>query len=91
MLAQDMIQLEQYMDFLRNRTFRQTLLCHASQVVDRSLDPGHVETLYFSSPMRLCRMNGSDGTVTGSTRFCHGETRIETADPLIAAARSPNW
>ena len=27
MLAADMLHLEQYMDFLRNRTFRQTLLC----------------------------------------------------------------
>jgi methyltransferase-like protein/SAM-dependent methyltransferase len=28
MLSQDAIHLEQYMDFLRNRMFRQTLLCH---------------------------------------------------------------
>ena len=28
MMAADVVHLEQYMDFLRNRTFRQTLLCH---------------------------------------------------------------
>jgi SAM-dependent methyltransferase len=30
-LAADQVHLEQYMDFLRNRMFRQTLLCHAEQ------------------------------------------------------------
>jgi len=28
MLSSDIIPLEQYMDFLRNRMFRQTLICH---------------------------------------------------------------
>src|SRR5262249_34675400 len=28
LLAPDLVQTEQYMDFLRNRRFRQTLLCH---------------------------------------------------------------
>ena len=28
-MADDEVQFEQYLDFLRNRTFRRTLLCHA--------------------------------------------------------------
>src|SRR5262249_54989575 len=31
MVSPDLIHMEQYMDFLRNRTFRQTLLCHDHQ------------------------------------------------------------
>ena len=27
-ISPDMLRMEQYMDFLRNRMFRQTLLCH---------------------------------------------------------------
>ena len=37
MLAADVIHLEQYMDFLRNRTFRQTLLCHEDLRFSRRL------------------------------------------------------
>jgi methyltransferase-like protein/SAM-dependent methyltransferase len=36
-LAHSLVELEQYMDFLRNRTFRQTLLCHQEVAVSRTL------------------------------------------------------
>jgi methyltransferase-like protein/predicted O-methyltransferase YrrM len=38
-LAKDTIDAEQYMDFLRNRTFRQTLLCHEANHVNRAVRP----------------------------------------------------
>ncbi|MGD8834517.1 MAG: class I SAM-dependent methyltransferase [Desulfobacteraceae bacterium] len=38
-LAKDTIDAEQYMDFLRNRTFRQTLLCHEANRVNRAVRP----------------------------------------------------
>jgi methyltransferase-like protein len=38
-LSHDTIEAEQYMDFLRNRTFRQTLLCHKANQVNRALHP----------------------------------------------------
>ncbi|QDU64557.1 putative S-adenosyl-L-methionine-dependent methyltransferase [Planctomycetes bacterium Pan216] len=39
-VSNDEIRIEQYMDFVRNRTFRQTLLCHESQKVHRHLNAG---------------------------------------------------
>jgi methyltransferase-like protein len=51
-VCNDMIQLEQYMDFLRNRTFRQTLLCHAEQTPNYSLDPGILAPFFFGSSLR---------------------------------------
>ena len=42
-LGRDIVETEQYMDFVRNRTFRQTLLCHADIALNRDLKP---ETLY---------------------------------------------
>ncbi len=33
-------EMEQYMDFVRNRTFRQSLLCHASQAIQHQLKAG---------------------------------------------------
>jgi methyltransferase-like protein/SAM-dependent methyltransferase len=47
-LAQDTIEAEQYMDFLRNRTFRQTLLCHESNQVNRALRPAMLIDNNFS-------------------------------------------
>ena len=37
--AHDVVEMEQYMDFVRNRTFRQTLLCHKERNVSRKLRP----------------------------------------------------
>ena len=36
-IAPDIIRMEQYMDFLRNRTFRQTLLTHRGVTLNRHL------------------------------------------------------
>lgn len=38
-MSQDIIEMEQYMDFLANRTFRKTLICHAHQPIQRNLTP----------------------------------------------------
>lgn len=37
-LSKSTVEMEQYMDFLRNRSFRQTLLCHAELPLQRSLN-----------------------------------------------------
>jgi methyltransferase-like protein len=36
-ISRDIIRAEQYMDFLRNRLFRRTLLCHKEQPLERNL------------------------------------------------------
>jgi methyltransferase-like protein len=48
-IARDLIQREQYLDFLRNRTFRKTLLCHASVALDRSPGPEIVRQFRLAS------------------------------------------
>jgi SAM-dependent methyltransferase len=42
---------EQYLDFLRVRRFRQTLLCHAELVLDRALTAGRIERFSVASPV----------------------------------------
>jgi methyltransferase-like protein/2-polyprenyl-3-methyl-5-hydroxy-6-metoxy-1,4-benzoquinol methylase len=49
MLAADIIRLEQYMDFLRNRMFRQTLLCHADIHLSRRLRGEMIAGFYAAS------------------------------------------
>lgn len=49
MLASDQIQAEQYMDFLRNRTFRETLLCKESAAPNWTVQPDAVRVLHVAS------------------------------------------
>lgn len=51
-MAHDLIELEQYMDFLRNRTFRKTLLVHEEVRISRQLRPERVQSLYVASNAR---------------------------------------
>jgi methyltransferase-like protein len=43
--------MEQYLDFLRNRKFRQTLLVHQKTDLKRGIEPTRVHNLFVSSPM----------------------------------------
>ena len=51
-LARDVVEMEQYMDFLRNRTFRKTLLCHQSIPVNRTLKANRVMGMHIASRAR---------------------------------------
>jgi SAM-dependent methyltransferase/methyltransferase-like protein len=48
-IATDLIDLEQYLDFLHNRTFRRTLLCHQGQALERKPNPDQARAFRFSS------------------------------------------
>jgi len=51
-LASDQIQAEQYMDFLRNRMFRETLLCAEKHAVSWSVVPESLRELHIASAAR---------------------------------------
>lgn len=48
-LAGNLIDMEQYLDFLQNRPFRRSLLCHEGIVLNHALRPESLATLYVSS------------------------------------------
>ena len=48
-LSQDLIHTEQYMDFVRNRMFRRTLLCHDNLTLKRILAPEDLTGLLVAS------------------------------------------
>ena len=50
-IAPDIIRFEQYLDFLRNRTFRRTLLCHAEVALRRELTPETIAGYRVSSAL----------------------------------------
>lgn len=50
-IAPGIVQMEQYLDFLRNRKFRQSLLCRAEIQPDRSIEPSRLQRLSVSAPL----------------------------------------
>jgi len=48
-ISKDLIAAEQYMDFLRNRLFRQTILCHREIFLERTLVADSLEGLLIAS------------------------------------------
>jgi SAM-dependent methyltransferase len=52
MAGGDIVAREQYLDFLKCRKFRQTLLCHAQVAVDRQPKPEWLTRCYVASPAR---------------------------------------
>ncbi len=75
MLASDQVMAEQYMDFLRNRMFRETLLCHAAQSPSWSVVPDSLRALHVSSFAR--------------PQPAEGQTELNTADESPITYRSP--
>ncbi|MGH2833983.1 MAG: methyltransferase regulatory domain-containing protein, partial [Solirubrobacteraceae bacterium] len=52
-LPDDVVVREQYLDFFKNRMFRQTLLCHADAPVSRELDEMQIERFAISSQAQV--------------------------------------
>lgn len=50
-LSGDLILREQYLDFLKCRKFRQTLLCHREVQLDRTLKPEQIARFSVASPL----------------------------------------
>ncbi len=64
MLSYDLIHLEQYMDFLRNRMFRQTLLCHKNVQANYALRGEQLAAFHVASPAKPARAP-ADGASQG--------------------------
>ena len=52
-MSRDMIELEQYLDFLKFRTFRRTLLCHEEIEVNRTFSQKTIYNLYLQSRAKI--------------------------------------
>jgi methyltransferase-like protein/trans-aconitate methyltransferase len=51
-LTSDVVHIEQYSDFLMNRTFRQSLLVSAGRVPQRAVDAGIIRSMFVGSSIR---------------------------------------
>lgn len=88
-MAATTVALEQYMDFLRNRTFRRSLLCHREVRLSGRLAPERLGQFYLASPAKPESKEpvdlNSDAAVT--YRGPDGKT-LTSNHPLTKAAMS---
>jgi len=85
-LGDNLIDQEQYLDFLKCRKFRQTLLCHQNISVDRDSKPKDLGAFYVAAPLNPpatgCEVSSSEAaefrTPTGAS--------ITVDQPIIKAA-----
>jgi Predicted regulatory domain of a methyltransferase len=84
-ISSDVIQMEQYMDFVRNRMFRQTLLCRKEIQLDRSLNPERIFELYVASSSEpetpIADLRSRDRVT-----FRRPGSTLTTSEPLVKAA-----
>jgi methyltransferase-like protein len=85
LLATDQVQAEQYLDFVRNRTFRETLLVRAGQSPDWAVAPERAFGLHVASPARP--VGRTDLASAAPARFQSASgMAVATASPLSKAA-----
>ncbi len=82
-LAQNTIELEQYLDFARHQTFRRTLLCHEDIEVERTLRGSRVRGLYISS--RALPKPADENTPEGIAQFHSTDGATFSTDHAITA------
>lgn len=76
-LGGDLLEREQYFDFLCFRAFRQTLLCRQEVALQRPAGPEHMDRFLFSSPARQ-----SDGRIEG----LHAVSMAAPPEPVARVA-----
>jgi methyltransferase-like protein len=84
-VSNDVVQAEQYMDFLRNRTFRHSLVVRRGVQHSRSLTPASLKGLWVATSMQV------DGAPDGPELVFRGRTNesLTTNDTaLITAVRT---
>jgi methyltransferase-like protein len=64
----DVIDYEQYLDFMQGRRFRRTLLCRAEKSLQRQVSPEHMAGFLFSAPARRLE----NGQIEGARNVCIG-------------------
>jgi methyltransferase-like protein len=86
LLATDLVQAEQYMDFLRNRRFRQTLLCHRDVRLNRSLDLDALDNAYVASPFQPVSASPDVGSAAVEEFRTAQGFPLTTGEPMVKAA-----
>lgn len=85
-VAKDIVRMEQYMDFLRNRTFRQTLLCKSDLVLKRNVTPQDMTSFRIASPVELPEKLDIRSMQPDVFKIGGSGTTLTTTVPIVKAA-----
>jgi methyltransferase-like protein/2-polyprenyl-3-methyl-5-hydroxy-6-metoxy-1,4-benzoquinol methylase len=80
-----LVAMEQYMDFVRNRMFRHTLLCHEGLELRRNLTPDQLRGFYITSSLEPTSA-APDLKSTERVVFQNANGTITSGQPLVKAA-----
>lgn len=84
-VSADMLEQEQYLDFICNRAFRASVLCHAELKLNWDFDPQRLLNLHVSSPARPEEKNPDVRSPTNvNFRSPRGMTTT-TSEPVVKA------
>lgn len=86
-ISSNIVRLEQYKDFLANRTFRRTLLCHNEHRLNRNIGAGALKHFSLASSLRPKEL-GLDMTNSNGIEFVNAakDKSIRVKDPVVKAA-----
>jgi len=87
-ISPDIIRSEQYMDFLRNRHFRQTLLCHKDHALQREITAENIASLYVASAAANSNETIDLTSNEKQSFYTIAGQNVETKFPLTKAAFS---
>lgn len=85
-ISDSLIAKEQYLDFLKGRRFRQTLLCHRERSLDYALRPEKLATFSIASPLRPETPEVDLQLRTVTTFVGPKNSSLATDNPVIKAA-----
>ena len=84
-IKDDIILREQYLDFMRGRHFRKTLLCHADVPMNRSIKPDCVKSYHVSMSAKPEAPTPNYEAGVQDTFQSGTGTKLTTTDPLARA------
>jgi methyltransferase-like protein/SAM-dependent methyltransferase len=85
-LSSEFIEMEQFLDFVRNRKFRQTLICHAGVPLQRKVGASVLRPLFVASSLRPVSQQ-PDLRSEAEERFRRPDGRTaSTTEPVLKAA-----
>ncbi len=85
-MAHDMVEMEQYMDFLRLRSFRRSLLIHKDAIANRSIKSERVTALSVASQARPSSADPNVTSVTTEQFVAIDGATLTTDHPASKAA-----
>lgn len=85
-ISNEIVRTEQYMDFIRNRTFRQTLLCKSNIQLNRNLSGRNIMQFYICCNARPSSENMDAKSFNAESFALPNGITLTTQNPLVKAA-----